>query len=563
MASLNDFKILNKKCDKYFSYLQEAKSIGGRLSEIDERRLGFYIFILENLCNEKDIDILVDCITDTQFNSTLYGTRDDDCGIDAVAIDDENKIIRFFNFKFREKFNSDSHQHLNDTLISAKYLNVLKSENFSDLKGKPLQKAKEVLARLNSNDEWDLILYQVSNESNETEVIDQHIQNLMESYDLQVKPIGLPSITEMMSIRPKAISASLVLEKEAVMSFSADNIESAKSYITRINSSEIIRITSNQEAARTDHNIENIQYLAELDIDFGVLFDNVRGFVLKSKYNPNIIKSLKNEPQKFFMYNNGITIVARNIEGKKINGDKRVKLEVTDFQVLNGGQTVRSIHEFNKQDPENISKYLSESEVLVRIFKADSETDEINKIAEYTNSQNSIKPSDLKSLSVEQIEIERYLEEHNIVYARKSGDTGKADKNYSHKITMEKFGQILTAVKGNPERSTNSIQNIFEKYYKGLFINNFNISESPGLIENYFKIIKAYKESNYKGVQLKFFYIMYLETLNIISDYSIMIKELEGALDTYVTDADTSDVRKMGQTRFRDSLVESITNTYS
>jgi len=558
MASLNDFKILNKKCEKYFDYIKEATGIEGEIGAVDKRRLGFYVFVLENICNNNDIDSLIDNITDTQFNFVLDGTKYDDCGIDAVSIDDENKIISFFNFKFREKFNPDSRQHLNDNFTSSKYLNVIKSENISGLKGKPLERAKEVLARLNSNDEWDIILYQVSNESNETQVIDSHIENLMDSYDLQVKSIGLPTITEMMSIRPTPINASLVLEKEAVMSFSADNIESAKSYITRISSSEIVRITSNSQQGRADHNIEDIQYLADVDIDHGVLFDNVRGFVTNSKYNPNIIKSLKDEPNKFFMYNNGITIVAKNIEGRKINGDKRVKLEISDFQVLNGGQTVRSIHEFNKQNSENISKYLSKSEVLVRIFKTNTETNEINKIAEYTNSQNSIKSSDLKSLSVEQIEIERYLEEHEIIYARKSGDTGKPEKNYKHKITMEKFGQILTAVQGYPERSTNSIQNIFEKYYDGLFIKNFNIAVAPLLIESYFEIIKEYKTSDFKGVQLKYFYILYLKTLDIVDDYSLLIKHLENNLKTYVTESETSDVRKMGQTRFREELVNNL-----
>ena len=558
MASLNDFKILNKKCEKYFDYIKEATGIESEIDDVNKRRLGFYVFVLENICNNNDIDSLIDNITDTQFNFVLDGTKYDDCGIDAVSIDDENKIIRFFNFKFREKFNPDSRQHLNDNFTSSKYLNVIKSENISGLEGKPLERAKEVLTRLNSNDEWDIILYQVSNESNETQVIDAHIENLMDSYDLQVKSIGLPTITEMMSIRPTPINASLVLEKEAVMSFSADNIESAKSYITRICSSEIVRITSNSQDGRADHNIEDIQYLADVDIDHGVLFDNVRGFVTNSKYNPNIIKSLKDEPNKFFMYNNGITIVAKNIEGRKINGDKRVKLEISDFQVLNGGQTVRSIHEFNKQSSENISKYLSKSEVLVRIFKTNTETNEINKIAEYTNSQNSIKSSDLKSLSVEQIEIERYLEEHEIIYARKSGDTGKPEKNYKHKITMEKFGQILTAVQGYPERSTNSIQNIFEKYYDGLFIQNFNLATAPSLIESYFEIIKEYKASDFKGVQLKYFYILYLKTLDIVDDYSLLIEYLENNLKNYVTESETSDVRKMGQTRFREELVNNL-----
>jgi hypothetical protein len=63
------------------------------------------------------------------------------------------------------------------------------------------------------------------------------------------------------------------------------------------------------------------------------------------------------------------------------------------------------------------SKYLSKSKILVRVLTTCDEY--MNKIAGYTNSQNSIFNVDLKALSNEQIELEQYLDEHNIIYARK------------------------------------------------------------------------------------------------------------------------------------------------
>ena len=65
---------------------------------------------------------------------------------------------------------------------------------------------------------------------------------------------------------------------------------------------------------------------------------------------------------------------------------------------------------------------------------------------------NAISNIDLKSLSSEQIQIEQFLEENDIIYARKIGDIGLTQtKIYEHKISMEKFGQILFSVQGFPE----------------------------------------------------------------------------------------------------------------
>ncbi|MBK7871275.1 MAG: AIPR family protein [Saprospiraceae bacterium] len=63
---------------------------------------------------------------------------------------------------------------------------------------------------------------------------------------------------------------------------------------------------------------------------------------------------------------------------------------------------------------------LANSEILVRIFKTPPDSNLTNKI-EYTNSQNSISIIDLKSLSIEQIQLEQFLDEHNIIYSRKQG----------------------------------------------------------------------------------------------------------------------------------------------
>jgi len=564
MASVNDFKYLQKKCEKYYDVLIENVSLKKDISDSSKKeRLGFYLLLLEEICGEMDVETLVDMITDTEFNDLHTGTRNDDFGVDAIYIDEDNNNIKLFSFKYRSKF-SEKRQSLNEAMITSKFLNVLDTENLNGIEGKLKKYARSIIKKLNSTDEWNVQLYFISNETSEILNDDCHIANFKDKYDIEVITVGLPTITQLLSIRPKPINAIFSLENEAVMTYQEDNKDTDKSFIARITCSEIVRLTSNSSDLRLKYQIEDYSELSKAKIDYGVLFDNVRGFVVKSKYNPNIIDSLANNPSKFFMYNNGITIVAKSISTKITNGNKRVKISINDFQILNGGQTLRSIHKYNGLDAKNIKNNLSKAEVLVRIFMVNDEVNTINKIAEYTNSQNRIQASDLKSLRSEQILIENFLNEHGIIYARKSGDTGiDKSRTYSHKITMEKLGQILYSLDGFPEKSTNSKQKIFSELYDGLFVDNFKIDKVAQIVEDYFLVIGAYKNSEFKGVNIKYFYIMYLKDKFPELDESLLIEELEYYLEEYAPENETSNVRKMGQLRFRTELVAHITGMES
>ena len=103
------------------------------------------------------------------------------------------------------------------------------------------------------------------------------------------------------------------------------------------------------------------------------------------------------------MYNNGITITAKDVNSLSINGNKKFLFTIKDMQVVNGGQTLRSIYQFKNEDFDE--EKLADASILVRIFKTENNSDLTNDIAEYTNSQNSISASDLKSINNLQIKI--------------------------------------------------------------------------------------------------------------------------------------------------------------
>jgi hypothetical protein len=564
MASINDFKLVNVKSKKYFELF--SKILDTKFDELDDvkkTRFGFYFFMLENICDKKDIYDIVELITDTEFNSIIFKDKSEDYGIDAVFINEENQTINLFNFKFREKFNKEKSQSINDTIISTKFINALITENVDHLDTKLRKYASEIIEKLNSNDVWKLKLYVVSNETIELDKADSSLLQLEKLYDLEAIPIGLNNIKELMSIRPEPINACLILDKDAIMSFSESSISSSKSYIIRLSLSELIRITCNNNTLRLQYNIEDLSPLSNTELDYSVLFDNVRGFVQNSKYNENIEKSLSKNPTKFFMYNNGLTITADDINAEEVNAGKKVKISIINFQVLNGGQSLRTIHNFNKKFKDQIAKNLSNSEVLIRIFKTTSDKTLINKIAEYTNSQNAISSIDLKSLSSEQIELEQYLDANKIVYARKTGDTGITEnQEYEYKISMERFGQILFSINGYPEKASNQKKDIFDKYYEDIFgAENLDITESPTQVKRYFEIKHKYDNNDlgYISSDQKIFYILYIDkylttTLeDKIMTFENIILEFEPESKKPLADS-----RKLIQLKFKEFLIKKL-----
>lgn len=51
-VSINDFKLLNIKCQKYFDLFSKTNTFNQPVREVKlQQRFGFYLFILESLCN--------------------------------------------------------------------------------------------------------------------------------------------------------------------------------------------------------------------------------------------------------------------------------------------------------------------------------------------------------------------------------------------------------------------------------------------------------------------------------------------------------------------------------
>ncbi len=133
---------------------------------------------------------------------------------------------------------------------------------------------------------------------------------------------------------------------------------------------------------------------------------NVRNFLGgKIKVNSEMAKTIVNEPQLFFSYNNGISSTASNVTISEEGGRKYIT-DLRNWHIVNGGQTTSTIYNAYRK---NLITNLSKAYVAVKI----SEVPEINSIklvgniAKYANSQTKIKDSDLSANASYMLELEK------------------------------------------------------------------------------------------------------------------------------------------------------------
>lgn len=125
-----------------------------------------------------------------------------------------------------------------------------------------------------------------------------------------------------------------------------------------------------------------------------LLEQNVRSYLQnRSKVNKGIRITIKDEPERFFAYNNGLTTTAEDIEFT--DESKTAIKSIKNFQIVNGGQTTSSIYASVVNDKLDVSK------VSVQMKLTVVEPEAVGKlvpfISRYANSQNKVSDADLFS----------------------------------------------------------------------------------------------------------------------------------------------------------------------
>lgn len=149
-----------------------------------------------------------------------------------------------------------------------------------------------------------------------------------------------------------------------------------------------------------------------------VFESNIRQWMqFKTTVNKGLRETLQESPNKFFYYNNGITIVVNDFEELE---DNSILLHAP--QIVNGAQTSNSVLDHAKRT------HNLEGSITVTIIKAADELDQ-NNITKYRNSQNAVRGKDLVSLMDFHRSIKSQMESIGYFYEIQAGSFDSKTKS--------------------------------------------------------------------------------------------------------------------------------------
>lgn len=127
-----------------------------------------------------------------------------------------------------------------------------------------------------------------------------------------------------------------------------------------------------------------------------LLESNIRSFIQarRKSVNEGIRDTIKNEPEMFFSYNNGLSATADSVETEADGAGVRI-LAARNLQIVNGGQTTASLHAALKHSPENLSNV--HVQIKLTVVPPDNSEEVVPFISKYANSQNKVSAADFFS----------------------------------------------------------------------------------------------------------------------------------------------------------------------
>lgn len=122
---------------------------------------------------------------------------------------------------------------------------------------------------------------------------------------------------------------------------------------------------------------------------------NVRSFLqARGKVNQGIRDTIRNAPNRFLAYNNGISAIAESIDLVSRKEGLAIS-RLTGLQIVNGGQTTASLHLAARRDRIDLSSIMVQAKIVV-VDPAQIENI-VPRISLYANSQNRISEADFSA----------------------------------------------------------------------------------------------------------------------------------------------------------------------
>ncbi|NLI09513.1 MAG: hypothetical protein GX447_01995 [Elusimicrobia bacterium] len=356
-----------------------------------------------------------------------------DIGIDAILIDKKNKTVSFFEAERTDEINYKNFEtYLNaiDTCIFGAGM----PKKFTNIN--LIKKAKNLITN-----SYKVKIYILRSKVIKKDVYKEYFKRL-----------------EKIKNKYSSISSVDILDAKRLVEIAIGEPFKKINYHWKIKNSSVGE--DNKIVIKKNNSVETlIVRLSLLDIlklqeeyekkGFNLFEQNVRGFQNIKLISEKIISTVKENPNFFYKYHNGITFSCDKVE--ILN---KTKYKIYNPQIINGCQTVSSLYNaFKKNLGNNI---LKKSYVLCKFYSL-KET-EVESVCEATNTQIKINNWDLRANDNIQKKIELLLSLRSLKYARKS------DKLKGRlPVYLVSLGQWIYACKNEePAAAKNNKKKLFE-----------------------------------------------------------------------------------------------------
>lgn len=302
--------------------------------------------------------------------------------------------------------------------------------------------------------------------------------------------------------------------------------------------------------AKADLLIDTLEKHIESEDNLDYLFvDNVRG---RLNRNASLIQTIKNEPELFCFYNNGVSIVGDfNVQSQNPT------IVVKNPIIINGQQTVVSLFAAKKEK-------IDISKVYVPVFlKSVPDEEKLRKIAKYNNTQSKISSIDLMSIDhnlrlIQSSLVENMLDDFknskecfylDIVRNGKNRHKASAKQLFGkdYIISGGDFVKLYSVINCKEELGTwknNLDTNLKKKYKNGFDVVNKEVA---------FKICKTIHDSkvfiggnnNYKIADLAIQFLKY---------YGYSFDEIKLIIDYINNDSDKKNINRANIYREKDAI---------
>lgn len=423
------------------------------------------------IVNKISLDAAASCITDGR----------DDFGIDAIYINNQQKIITFVQAKHHDGGTKTISR--DELLLFEEGVTKLVNSDYSGVNSRILKMKNELDVALTKSD-YKLVFCLIFTGGELNSAIDAKFKKMIGKFNCDNDELATAKILNLEEIY-NYIVVNHFEEKVSIDNFC----------LTKLNHFESPQDMYFGLVKATD--------LVGLYKKYGnsIFSSNIRYFKGDTKVNEGIIDVISNKPSKFILYNNGVKAICESITRLPLNKTSYDVgyFKIDGFSIVNGAQTTGSLSTFSDEQLENVY-------VFITIISLENSDDKelANDITTLSNTQNKIEFIDFASIDPWHQKIKSELWADGKEYVYMDGESPSINSISLYTLTNALSCFLSVEASAYVKNGYNSIfKDISKPAYKKLFnsgVNHYFVWNVATFYDRTYKLIesKALSKTSYE-----------------------------------------------------------------